>query len=325
MRVLSGIQPTGAIHLGNYLGAVRHWVDLQKTHESFFPIVDLHALTQRQDPKTFRAQVREKAAELLALGVEAAKSTLFVQSSVAEHAELAWIFNTVTQVSELERMTQFKDKSAKSKNINMGLMDYPVLMAADILLYQTDLVPVGEDQTQHLELARQTARRFNSLYGTTFKEPKALISKEGARIMSLKNPSKKMSKSDGSASYISMFEDGPSQRRKVMAAVTDNDKEVKYDPTNKPGISNLLTIFAALSGVSISQTEKQFSTTEYGEFKKAVADLLSQTTAPFAKKKREVMENPTELTRILQEGNEKARSVAKKTMGEVRRRVGLSD
>ncbi|MDP3901251.1 MAG: tryptophan--tRNA ligase [bacterium] len=324
MRVLSGIQPTGEIHLGNYLGAVKRWVELQNTHECLFPIVDLHALTQSQNPKTFRSQVMEKAAELLALGVNPETSVLFIQSSVREHTELAWIFNTITPVGELERMTQFKDKSAKSKNINMGLMDYPVLMAADILLYQTDLVPVGQDQTQHLELTRETARRFNSLYGKTFKEPKGLLAKEGAKIMSLKDPSKKMSKSDGPSSYLSMFEDALSVKKKVMAAVTDTGKNIQYDPNKKPGISNLLTIYAILKGVSILKAESQFADADYSSFKKAVADLLLTTIEPFAKKKQELLSRELYVQEILERGGQHASSIAQGTMQNVRSKVGLS-
>ncbi|MDO8633200.1 MAG: tryptophan--tRNA ligase, partial [Candidatus Wildermuthbacteria bacterium] len=241
MRILSGIQPTGQMHIGNYLGAGLQYLEYQDKGDFFLMVADLHALTVPQNPKTFGQDTLNKALELLAIGIDPAKCTLFVQSHVKEHAELAWILNTITPLGELERMTQYKDKSKKHKdNINAGLLDYPVLMAADILLYKTDVVPVGQDQTQHLELTRTLAKKFNSLYGETFPEPKTMLVKEGAKIMSLLDPKKKMSKSDNPDSFIAITDDPETIKRKVAKAVTDTGKDVRFDLAKKPGISNLL-------------------------------------------------------------------------------------
>ena len=324
MRILSGVQPTGEIHVGNYFGAVKHWVELQEKHDCLFPIVDLHALTTEQNPKTFKQEVLEKAAELLALGVNPERCILFVQSHIKEHTELAWILNTITPVAELERMTQFKDRAKKHKsNINMGLMDYPVLMAADILLYKTDAVPVGKDQIQHLELTRTIARKFNARFGKTFKEPKILLFKEGAKIMSLKYPKKKMSKSDGTDTYLSMFEEPKIIKKKIGAAVTDTGKEIKYNLQRKPGISNLLTIYSLFSGKSISSLEKKFKDKGYASFKKSLTELLIKELTPFAKKKRELLSRQLYIQEIISQGAQKARIIATHTMEETRERVGI--
>lgn len=324
MRILSGIQPTGELHIGNYLGAVRQWVELQKDHECIFPIVDLHALTVSQNPETFAKTTFQKSVELLAAGINPAKSALFIQSHVKEHTELAWLLNTLTPVAELERMTQYKDKAKKHKeNVNAGLFDYPVLMAADILLYKIEGVPVGEDQTQHLELARSLVKKFNALYGNTFPEPKTLLSSSGARIMSLKEPNKKMSKSDDPDSFIGLFEESESMKRKVMSATTDTGKEIRYNLVKKPGISNLLTVYSLLAGVPIKTLEKKFKGKGYSAFKTSLAGTLEQTIAPFRKKKKELEARELYVQEILQQGEIKARSIASSTMSEVRKKMGL--
>lgn len=324
MRILSGIQPTGELHIGNYLGAVKQWVELQKDHECIFPIVDLHALTLTQKPETFSSATFQKAVELLAAGIDPAKSTLFIQSHVKEHSELAWLLNTVTPIGELERMTQYKDKSKKHKeNINAGLFDYPVLMAADILLYKAEGVPVGEDQTQHLELTRLLAKKFNARYGNTFPESKTLLVSSGARIMSLTDPEKKMSKSDDPDSCIGLFEETENIKRKVMKATTDTGKEIRYNLIKKPGISNLLAIYSLLAGVPIKTLEKKFKGKGYSAFKTSLAGILEQTIAPFRKKKKELETRELYVQEILQQGEIKARSIASSTMGEVRKKMGL--
>lgn len=324
MRILSGIQPTGVLHLGNYLGAVRQWIELQEKNECFFPIVDLHALTVPQDPKEFKKSIIEKTTELLAAGINPEKCVLFVQSHVPEHTELAWILNTLTPIAQLERMTQFKDKSLKQKsNVNAGLLTYPVLMAADILLYQTEGVPVGDDQTQHLELTRTLARKFNTKYGNTFVTPKAITPKEGARIMSLTNPKAKMSKTDDAGSAISLFEDPKDIKAKINAAVTDTGSAVTYNPARKPGISNLLTIYSEFSGESTSQLEKKFKGKGYAPFKKSLAELLVKKLAPFREKKKDLEKREVYVEETLRKGARKAQSVASTTMEEVRSKVGL--
>jgi len=324
MRILSGIQPTGELHIGNYLGAVKQWVELQKDNECIFPIVDLHALTVAQNPETFSSTTFQKVVELLAAGIDPAKSVLFVQSHVKEHTELAWLLNTLTPTGELERMTQYKDKAKKHKeNINAGLFDYPVLMAADILLYKTEGVPVGEDQTQHLELARLIAKKFNTLYGNTFPEPKTLLSSSGARIMSLQDPEKKMSKSDDPDSFIGLFEEAESVKSKIMKAVTDTGKDIRYNSVKKPGISNLLTIYSLLAGVPIKTLEKKFKGKGYASFKTSLTAIVEQTIAPFRKKKKEMQTRELYVQEILQQGGTKARSIASSTMSEVRKKMGL--
>ena len=324
MRILSGIQPTGELHIGNYLGALRQWIALQNDHECFYMLADLHALTIPQDPKIFRKQVIEKAAEYVAVGLDPKRCVIFVQSDVKEHTELAWIFNTLTPISELERMTQYKDKSKKQKgNINVGIFDYPVLMAADILLYLPQAVPVGHDQIQHVELARLIARKFNSKYGKTFLEPKPLLGKQGARIMSLKNPENKMSKSDGSDSYISLFEKPETIKKKIMAAVTDLRKDIIYNTAKKPGISNLLTIYSLFTGMPIPDVEKKFKDKGYADFKKSLADVLIKELEPFRKKKQELLKKETAVEEILKKGGDKARVIAQTTMKDVAKKVGL--
>src|SRR6476620_4346643 len=284
-RIFSGVQPTGNIHLGNYLGALRNWVALQHEYESFFCIVNLHAITNRQDPELLAEKTRELARLYIAVGIDPSISTIFVQSDVAEHAELTWILNCIARMSELERMTQYKDKVRKQReNIGVGVFDYPVLMAADILLYHTDLVPVGEDQKQHLELTRDLATRFNRDYGETFRIPEPFIPKVGARIMSLSNPANKMSKSDDDANgCVRLLDDADSIQRKFKRAVTDSGTAIKFD-TSRPAITNLLTIFQLLTGETPEKVEAHFSDKVYAQLKQELADATIAFLEPLQKK-----------------------------------------
>src|SRR5712691_5403305 len=281
-RIFSGVKPSGPLHLGNYLGALRNWVELQREYESFFCIVNLHAITVPQDPKELRERTLETARLYLALGIDPQVSTIFVQSDVAEHAELTWLLNCVARMSELERMTQFKDKARKQEeNVGVGLLDYPVLMAADILLYQTELVPVGEDQKQHLELTRDIAIRFNRDYGQTFRVPDAFIPKVGARIMSLADPTRKMSKSDeeSEAGCVMLLDSDDAVRRKFKRAVTDSGTEIRFD-RNRPAINNLLTIYHLLTNKSAAQIEEHFSGKGYANLKEDLADVTIEFLKP---------------------------------------------
>ena len=324
MRIFSGIQPTGEMHIGNYLGAISQWLSLQEQHECFFCVVDLHALTILQDPEELRESTQKKVVELLAAGINPEKCTLFVQSHVPEHTELAWILNTITPLGDLERMTQFKDKAKKQKKeVFAGLFNYPVLMASDILLYKTQAVPVGQDQTQHLELTRKLANKFNLRFGETFVEPKTILSKEGAKIMSLTDPKKKMSKSDKLDSYLGLFEEPESLKKKVMRAVTDTGNRVSLDSKKKPGISNLLTIYSLFSAEPIQKVEKKFQKKDYAVLKKSLAALLIEKLEPLRKKKKELDSRELYVREILRQGQEHACSIAKNTMGEVREKVGL--
>lgn len=323
MRILSGIQPTGSIHIGAYLGAISQWKELQELGECIFFIADLHALTVPQEPKTFSKNVIETATELLAAGLDPAKCIIFVQSQIKEHTELNWFLNTITPVTELERMTQYKEKAKTFKqNINAGLLDYPVLQAADILLYQTDSVPVGQDQKQHLELTKTIARKFNQKYGETFKVPEALLLKTGAKIMSLGNPKKKMSKSQPQT-CLYIFDEPEAIKKKIMTAVTDTGKTIKYNPAKKPGISNLLTIYSLFSGKSIPQIEKKFSQKGYAEFKKSLAELLILKLEPFRRKKKELKAREVYTKEILEQGRKRAQTIAQTTMAVVRKKIGL--
>jgi tryptophanyl-tRNA synthetase len=322
MKIFSGVQATGSIHIGNYLGAIKQWVELQNNNECIFSIVDLHSLTIPYDQKTFKHKVLEAAIAYLAAGINPEKSILFIQSHVKEHTELTWLLNTITPIGELKRMTQYKEKVKQFKqNINAGLLDYPVLMASDILLYKTDGVPVGEDQVQHVELTRTIARKFNQRFGEVFVEPKVILPKFGARIMALNNPKKKMSKSAGPQSYISLFEEPEEIKRKVMSAVTDLGKEIKFNPSKKPGISNLLIIYSSISNKKIEEVENKFEGKGYAEFKKSLAELLINFTEPFRKKKKELKES--EVKEILEMGAKRARTIAEITMQEVRSKMGL--
>lgn len=322
--LLSGTQPTGRLHIGNYLGALKNWVELQNSGKYFcyFPVVDLHSLTEGFDPDQQRKQIMEVTADLTAGGLDPKKSVIFQQSQISAHSELAWILNTITAMGELERMTQFKDKAERQKeNINVGLFDYPVLMAADIILYDVQVVPVGEDQLQHLELTRTLARKFNTKFGETFTEPKALLT-ETPRVMSLKNPAKKMSKSIPEGCLF--LDDSPEEiKAKVKAAVTDSGSEITYDENKKPAISNLLEIYGGLSGETIASLEKKFKKSSYSEFKNDLAELVADYFTDFRKKKKELMAKPQELTKVLREGSEQAAEQANKKILEVKQKVGL--
>ena len=326
-RVLSGIQPTnGSFHLGNYLGAVKQWVELQESHDAFYCVVDLHALTSSPDPKELRQNTLTSIAQLLALGVDPEHCTLFVQSQVAEHNQLGWVMECLTGFGEASRMTQFKDKSQKVGNdrIGVGVFTYPMLMAADILLYQADQVPVGEDQRQHIELTRDLAIRFNSQYGKTFTIPEGYILKEGAKIYDLQDPTSKMSKSADSLSGLIEILDTPeANTKKIKSAVTDTGREVRFDFAEKPGISNLLTIFSTLSGRSIADIEVEFEGKGYGDFKGAVAEVVVEYLRPVRTKTLELLDDPAHLNAILKVGADKASEVASKTLADVYERIGL--
>ena len=323
-RIFSGAQPTGNVHLGNYLGALRNWVKLQHEYESFFCIVNLHAITVPQDPKLLEGKTRELARIYLAVGIDPNVSTIFVQSDVPEHAELTWVLNCVARMGELERMTQFKDKARKQQeeNVSVGLFDYPVLMASDILLYQTDLVPVGDDQKQHLELTRDIAIRFNRDYGQTFKLPDPYIPKVGARIMSLSDPSKKMSKSDDDPNgCVMLMDDAETIQRKFKRAVTDSGTEIRFDP-ERPAITNLLEIFHLITGHSTEQVEERFAGKGYAQLKGELADVTVEFLRPIQQNLREISDE--RLDEILTFGRDKARNIAKATLNEVFNRTGLT-
>ncbi|MBZ1345038.1 MAG: tryptophan--tRNA ligase [Candidatus Nealsonbacteria bacterium] len=324
MRVFSGIRPTGKLHIGNYLGAIKQWIELQEKNECFFCIVDWHAITTPFQPELLQKNISELAISYLAVGLNPEKSALFVQSQIKEHSELAWILGTITSVGELKRMTQFKEKSKRHKEyINAGLFNYPLLMAADILLYQTEIVPVGKDQQQHVELARTIARKFNQKFGQTFKEPKVLLQKIGAKIMSLENPKKKMGKTDDPGGCIGLFDEPKIIEKKIMTAVTDPGKEIKYDLKRKSGISNLLTIYSLFSGKSIKELEKKFKGKGYAEFKKSLSGLLIDSLEPFRRKKKELLAREVYVKEILEQGRKRAQIIAQSTMQEVKKKMGL--
>jgi len=324
-RVLSGIQPTGAgFQLGNYLGAVRNWVAMQDEFDAYYFLPDLHAITVPHDPAELRRRTAESAAELLSLGLDPDRCTLFVQSHVPEHAELAWVLSCITGFGEASRMTQFKDKSARSDlgNATVGLFGYPILQAADILLYQADQVPVGEDQRQHLELTRDLAQRFNTRFGPTFTVPAGYIPEQTARIADLQDPAKKMSKSLPPAGTIYLRDEPTVIAKKVRSAVTDTGREVRAGE-DKPGITNLLTIYSAVSGRSVRDLEAAYDGKGYGEFKRDVADALVAFAEPFQARYAACMADPDRLAAVLDEGAAKARAVAGRTMADVRERVGF--
>jgi len=326
-RVLSGIQPTSdSFHLGNYLGAVKQWVELQDGHDAFYCIVDLHALTVETDPALLRKRTLASAAQLLALGISPEKSTLFVQSQVPQHNQLGWIMECLTGFGEASRMTQFKDKSSKAgaDSARVGLFTYPMLQAADILLYQAHFVPVGEDQRQHIELTRDLAGRFNARYGQTFQLPEAYILKTAAKINDIQEPTAKMSKSAGSAAGVIEIMDTPEANlKKIKSAMTDAGREVKYDVAQKPGISNLLTIHSALSGRTIAELENEFDGKGYGDFKAAVADVVVEYLRPIRAKAMELLEDEKHLLQILHQGSEKARAVAQQTIETTYKNLGV--
>jgi len=325
-RVLSGIQPTaGSFHLGNYLGALRQWVNLQDTAEAFYCVVDLHAITLPQDPAELRRNTLVSAAQLLALGVDPQRSTLFVQSHVPEHLQLSWVLECITGFGEASRMTQFKDKSQRegTTGATVGLFTYPVLQAADILIYQADQVPVGEDQRQHLELTRDLAMRFNGRFGDTFTVPATAIPPGAAKVLDLQSPDKKMSKSLPPAGCVFLLDEPAVTAKKIRSAVTDTGREVVADAETKPGVTNLLTIHSALSGRTIAELEDQFAGRGYGDLKKAVAETVTAFATPYRERTLELMSERTELEAILREGSERARGVASATLADVYRKVGL--
>ena len=324
-RVFSGIQPSGASHLGTYLGALKNWVAVQEEYESYFCIVDLHALTVPQDPKVLRANVREMAAIFIAVGLDPERSIIFRQSRVAEHTELGWLLNCIARVGELSRMTQFKDKSQSggAESASVALYDYPVLQAADILLYNAHLVPVGEDQRQHLELSRTLARRFNSLYGETFVVPEPMILETGARVMALDEPTQKMSKSSPTpGGYVSLLDEPDVIRRKIRRAKTDSGSEVTAS-ADKPALTNLLGIYAGLTGQAVSGIEDQYRGKGYGDFKKDLAEIVAESLSPIRERTLELLDDPRELDGILEAGAEQAREVARSTLHHVWARMGL--
>ena len=322
-RALSCIQPTGIPTLGNYLGALRNWVTMQEDFECFFAVADLHAVTVRQEPAKLRTQINEMFALLMAVGLDPEKSLLFVQSQVPAHTQLGWLLSCQTQFGELSRMTQFKDKSAKHKdNITAGLFTYPVLMAADILLYQADLVPVGADQKQHVELCRDIAKRFNSVYSETFVLPDPFIPKMGARVMSLANPENKMSKSDPDG-CIYLMDKPEDVMRKFKRAVTDSEMAVKFDKENKPGISNLLTIYCTATGKTMEEAEAQFAGQGYGVFKPAVGEAVVELMRPIREEAQRLLADKAYLEGVYREGAQHAQYLANKTLSKVQRKIGF--
>jgi tryptophanyl-tRNA synthetase len=327
LRVLSGIQPTaGSFHLGNYLGAVRQWVALQETHDAYYMVVDLHAITVPQNPADLRANTRLAAAQLLAAGLDADRCTLFVQSHMPEHAQLAWVMNCLTGFGEASRMTQFKDKSAKqgADRSTVGLFTYPILQVADILLYQANAVPVGEDQRQHVELTRDLAERFNTRFGQTFTLPDPYIVKESAKIYDLQDPTAKMSKSAPSPKgLISLLDEPKASAKKIKSAVTDTDTVIRFDPRTKPGVSNLLTIYSTLTGTAIAELESQYEGKLYGALKSDLAELYVEWVTPFRRRTQEFLGDPETLDSILAKGAEKARVVAAETLAAAYERVGF--
>ena len=323
--ILSGIQPTGTFTLGNYIGAVRNWAKLQDQFDCLYMVADLHALTVRQEPAALRRHTREAAAMLLAAGIDPAQSILFIQSHVPAHTQLNWILCCNAQFGELSRMTQFKDKSAKHPdNVNGGLFTYPALMAADILIYNADLVPVGQDQTQHLELARNVAQRFNNAYSPTFKLPEGYVTKEGAKIMSLADPTRKMSKSDTNANaFILLTDDRDAITRKFKRAVTDSDGVVRYDPAAKPGVSNLMVIYQVFTGKSFEEIEREFDGQGYGVFKEAVGAAVADGLASIQGEYERILADKAYVDGVLKEGAAAASRIADRMIQKVYRKVGL--
>ncbi|RKT36285.1 tryptophanyl-tRNA synthetase [Microbacterium sp. AG1240] len=326
-RLYSGMQPSAdSLQIGNYIGALMQWRELQDSYDAYFSVVDLHALTQPNDPAELRAKTRRTAAQYIAAGIEPSRSTLYVQSHVAAHSELAWALSTITGFGEAGRMTQFKDKSARygADATNVGLFTYPVLMAADILLYQTDVVPVGDDQKQHIELTRDLAERFNSRYGKTFTVPTPVIQRDTARIYDLQNPTAKMSKSAESDAGVLWLLDEPSKSaKKIMRAVTDSEGVVRFDRETKPGVSNLLVIYAALTGRQIAAIEDEYAGRGYGDFKKGLAEVVVSEFGPVRERALALLDDTAELDRVLAENAGRAASVANRTLSDVYDRMGL--
>ena len=323
-RILSGIQPSGTPTLGNYLGAMRNWKLLSDDYDCLYMIADLHSITVRQEPAKLREQSRNLLALLLAIGLDPEKNILFFQSHVHQHAELGWLLNCYTYMGEMSRMTQFKDKSAKhADNINCGLFTYPVLMASDILLYQANLVPVGKDQTQHLEICRDIATRFNGIYGNVFTVPEGYYPKLGANIMSLQDPLHKMSKSDTDDSFISMLDEADAVRRKIRRAVTDSDGEIRYDPQQKPGVSNLLTILCALTGESTEAAAARLSGKGYGELKAEVTEAVVGTLTPIQQDFKRYLSDKAFLENTWRTGAERASRIAERTLSKAMKKIGF--
>lgn len=321
--IFSGVQPSGVLHIGNYLGAISQWVEMQDECNCIFCVVDYHAITVKQAAERLNRQILDTAKAYLASGINPEKSIIFQQSHISAHTELAWILNCVARIADLNKMTQFKDKAGKDKEtVSVGLYDYPALMAADILLYNTDAVPVGEDQVQHVELARTLARRFNSQFGETFKIPEVVIKKEGARIMGLDDPTKKMSKSAASsANYISLLDEPETAAKKIMRAVTDSGTEIKYDQKEKPAVSNLLTIYSLLTGTSIKELEKRYKGKGYGDFKKDLAEAVADFLNLFQKKFASFADE--DVREILEAGVKKAKPLAEETLKRVKEKIGV--
>lgn len=325
MKIFSGIKPTGELHLGNYFGAIKNWLELQKKYQCYFCIVDLHAITIDYDPKELQEKIIDTTATYLAFGIDPNKSIIFVQSYVSAHTELCWLLNTITPISELERMTQYKEKREEHKsNINAGLLDYPVLQAADILLYQTNLVPVGQDQKQHVELARTIARKFNQKFGQTFTIPEHLIPKIGAKIMSLKDPNKKMSKSLGPQSYISLSDSPAIIEKKIMSAVTDSGKGIIFDPEKKKAVSNLLALYYLVTNKSLESIQNKYKKIQsYSEFKQDLAQQIIKFLKPFQQKKLAILKDKNKIKKILADGAKKAQVEAQRTILKAKDKMGL--
>ena len=323
--ILSGIQATGSLHLGNYLGAINNWTKMQDEYDCYYMVADLHTLTIRNNPEELRENTLKLIALYIAAGLDPEKNTIFIQSHVPAHTQLSWVLNCYTYMGELNRMTQFKDKAAKhADNINSGLFTYPVLMAADILIYNADLVPVGDDQKQHLEITRDIAERFNSIYGETFKVPEPLISKQGARIMGLQDPTSKMSKSAPDIMDKILLTDTPDEiRKKLKKAVTDSENCVRYDKENKPGVSNLMTIYGIIKNKSMEEVEKEFEGRGYGDFKSAVAEAIIERLEPIQKRYEELLSNKEKLMEIVRKADAKAAEKANKMVKEVYEKIGL--
>jgi len=325
--IFSGMQPSsGSLHLGNYIGALTQWVAMQDSFDAYFCVVDLHAITVPQEPAELRARTRATAAQYIAAGIDPERSTLFIQSHVPAHAELAWILNTVTGFGEASRMTQFKDKSAKqgTEAASVGLFTYPILMAADILLYQTDSVPVGEDQRQHLELTRDLANRFNTRFGGTFRIPEPHIARETAKIYDLQNPGAKMSKSaESDAGLLSVLDEPKVTAKKIMRAVTDTESEVRFDREAKPGVSNLLTVYSVLADRTIESLEQEYAGRGYGDLKKGLVEVVAATFDPIRERTAELLADPAELDRVLSRAADRASETAERTLATVYERVGF--
>ncbi len=323
-RVFSGIKPTGDVHIGNYLGAIRHWAAMQDDYDNIFCIVDLHAITVPTDPQALKSDIRELSGLLIASGIDPEKSILFVQSHIPAHSELAWILNCYTPMGWMQRMTQYKEKVQHDREqVSVGLFDYPALMAADILLYDTDTVPVGEDQKQHVELTRDVAQRFNSLYCETFKLPEPMIASVGARIMGLEDPTRKMSKSEGGASQSVGLLDSPAEiRKKIMRATTDSLREIRFDEA-RPGIYNLLSIYQSFTDMPVKEIEARFEGKGYGDFKKELAEIAVEGLRPVQERYQELTAEPGHIDAILKAGADKARPMAEATLARVQERIGL--